>query len=303
MSFETSTFTIEIGLLVVLFLTAILLLALRAHYKKVESTNLTELHKGETWGSPVEARTKYPELDVFRVSTSLRIYGIMIALLLMIFAFSWTTYEKKVDISGLLGTISDEIEMETPRTNEPPPPPPPPPPPSVQVVASDLPDVETKIFQDMSIDEHTDVIAPIIEKHEKTAAAPPPPPPPPPMEEHEREIFKVVEDAPLFPGCEDIGDKAERSKCAEIKLLEFVYQNIQYPAIARENGVSGTVYIRFVVERDGSISNVEAIRDVGAGCGEEAMRVVKLMPNWNPGKQRGMPVRVMFTLPVKFELK
>jgi periplasmic protein TonB len=92
-------------------------------------------------------------------------------------------------------------------------------------------------------------------------------------------------------------------KCAEQKLLEFIYANIQYPGIARENGVSGTVYTRFVVERDGSISNIETVRDIGGGCGDETIRVIKLMPKWNPGKQRGNPVRVMFTLPVKYELK
>ncbi len=303
MTFETSTSMIEFGLLGVVALTVILLLALRAHYKKVENENLTELHKNEKWSSPVEARTKYPELDIFRASTSLRFYGIMIATLLMIFAFSWTTYEKQVDFSSLLGTVDDEIEMETPRTLEPPPPPPPPPPPSVQIVATDELDVETKIFEDMSIDQGTEITSVPVHIEKKEVAAAPPPPPPPPTDEAEREIFKVVEDQPTFPGCEDVMVKAERLACAEKKLLEFIYANIQYPAIARENGVSGTVYIRFVVERDGNISNIESIRDIGAGCSDEAIRVVKLMPKWNPGKQRGNPVRVMFTLPVKYELK
>ncbi len=302
MTFETSTWIIEIGLIAVIAITTILLLLLRAHFRKVETENLTEMHRNEHWSSPIEARTKYPELDVFRVSTSLRIYGIMVALLLMIFAFSWTTYEKKVDISSLLGTVGDEIEMETPRTMEPPPPPPPPPP-SVQIVASDMPDIETKIFQDMSIDEGSEINAAPVQEKKEVAVAAAPAPPPPPMDEAEREIFKVVEDQPTFPGCEEIGVKAERMACAEKKLLEFIYANINYPAIARENGVSGTVYVRFVVERDGSITNIEIVRDIGAGCGDEASRVIKLMPLWNPGRQRGNPVRVMFTLPVKYELK
>ncbi len=292
---------IQIGMFGILVLSGILLFALRSHFKKVEGHNLTEKYKNWKWGSPTEARTKYPELDIFRISGTLQIYGVMVALVMMIFAFSWTTYETKVDVSGLLGTLSDEIEMETPRTAEPPPPPPPPPPPAVQVIATDLPNIETKIFQDQSITEETYVEAPVIIK--KEAAPPPPPPPPPPMQEHEREIFKVVEDAPTFKGCEDIDDKAERQKCAETKLLEFIYSKIQYPPIARDNGVEGTVYVRFVVERDGSISNIEVVRDPGGGCGDEAARIVKIMPPWNPGKQRGVPVRVMFTLPVKFDLQ
>lgn len=294
---------IELGLLGVILLSIALGLILRAHFNKVEASNLSAVNKNRVFNSPSEGRTKYPELDIFKATTSLRFYGIAMALLLMIFAFSWTTFEKKVDISGYLGTMDDAIEMETPRTAELPPPPPPPPPTMTAIVATDLPDIETRIFQDLSINEETDVVAAPVEHKETVVKAVAPPPPPPPVDESEREIFKVVEEAPTFPGCESIDDKPERLKCAETKLLEFIYQNIQYPTIARENGVAGMVYIRFVVERDGSITNIEAVRDVGGGCGDEAIRVVKLMPKWNPGRQRGNPVRVMFTLPVKFELK
>jgi protein TonB len=300
MSFETSTSMIEFGMLALLVVTGILLFILRSHFKHAEGLNLTEKYRNWKWSSPAEARTKYPELDVFQITGSLKIYGIMVALVMMIFAFSWTSYESKVDVSNLLGTLDEVIEMETPRTAEPPPPPPPPPP-AVQVIATDLPDIETRIFEDQSITEETYVEAPVIIK--KETIAPPPPPPPPPPAENEREIFKVVEDAPTFPGCSDIVDKPERQKCAETKLLEFIYSKIQYPTIARENGIEGMVYVRFVVERDGGISNIEVVRDVGGGCGDEAARVVKLMPKWNPGKQRGTPVRVMFTLPVKFDLQ
>ncbi|MCC6725198.1 MAG: energy transducer TonB [Saprospiraceae bacterium] len=102
--------------------------------------------------------------------------------------------------------------------------------------------------------------------------------------------FKIVEQMPVYPD-------------GEAALLKFIYENIQYPVLARENGVQGTVYITFVVERDGSITNVKTVRDIGGGCGEEAIRVVKLMPKWLPGKQRGVPVRVQFTLPIKYDLK
>ncbi|MBI5917412.1 MAG: energy transducer TonB [Bacteroidetes bacterium] len=301
MSLETSSRIIQIGLLTIVAMTTIIFLIVKLHYQKVASSNLTEKNKGRKWRSPAEARVKYPEVDTFRLSGSFRLYGIMVALILMIFAFSWTTYENQIDITKLLGTLSDEIEMETPRTAEPPPPPPPPPS-AVQLVASDLPDIETTIFVDQSIDEGTAIDAPIAEKREQ-AAPPPPPPPPPPMDNSDKEIFKVVEESPTFPGCEAIEEKQARQKCAEELLLQFIYKTIQYPEIARENGVEGMVVIKFVVEKDGSISNKDILRDVGAGCGEEAMRVVSLMPNWNPGKQRGNPVRVQFTLPVKFDLQ
>jgi protein TonB len=118
--------------------------------------------------------------------------------------------------------------------------------------------------------------------------------PPPVVEEtpveKPQEVFKVVEQMPQYPD-------------GEAAMLKFIYDNIKYPAIARDNGVEGTVYIKFIVETDGSVTNVEVIRDIGGGCGEEAKRVVKQFPRWNPGKQRGRPVRVFFNLPVKFKLQ
>jgi protein TonB len=117
-----------------------------------------------------------------------------------------------------------------------------------------------------------------------------------------------VEQMPRFPGCEDIsGSNAEKYKCAEKKLLEYIYQYVKYPAMAREAGIEGPVVVRFVVEKDGSISSPQIIRDIGGGCGVEVNRVVASMNSmdnlWTPGKQRGIPVRVQFTLPVYFKLK
>ena len=122
------------------------------------------------------------------------------------------------------------------------------------------------------------------------------------------EIFKVVEENPRFPGCEDLaGSKEEKEKCSKEKLLEFIYKNIKYPAIARENGIQGMCVVRFVVEKNGSITDIELVRDIGAGCGEEAVRVVGLMnemgERWSPGRQRGQPVRVQYNLPVRFKLE
>lgn len=105
----------------------------------------------------------------------------------------------------------------------------------------------------------------------------------------ETEIFTVVETSPSFPG----GDE---------ERLKFLARNLNYPAEAREAAVQGTVYITFVVERDGSISDVRVLRGIGAGCDEEALRVIKMMPKWSPGKQRGKPVRVQFNMPIKFTL-
>ena len=108
---------------------------------------------------------------------------------------------------------------------------------------------------------------------------------------------------PKFPGCENEGDEAAKKACAQKKMLEFIYGNIKYPSIARENGVEGTVVVRFVIDKTGAITAPEIVRDIGAGCGAEALRIVQMMPKWNAGKQRGRPVKVQFNLPVKFKLQ
>jgi len=112
---------------------------------------------------------------------------------------------------------------------------------------------------------------------------------------------------PRFPGCEDLPTQKERKACADKKMLEFIYKNIKYPAIARENGVEGVAVVQFVVEKDGSITDINVVRDPGAQTGAEAERVVRLMEKqnikWIPGKQRGRAVRVQFNLPVKFRLE
>jgi protein TonB len=119
----------------------------------------------------------------------------------------------------------------------------------------------------------------------------------------EPSLLIVAEEMPRFPGCEinDLPLK-EKQKCAEIKLLKYLQQNIEYPQIALSKGIQGIVYLQFVVEKNGKISNVKIMRDLGSECGQEARRVVQSMPSWIPGKQGGNPMRVQFNLPVKFKL-
>ena len=126
-----------------------------------------------------------------------------------------------------------------------------------------------------------------------------PPPPPPPydetlivgeVEEGEVRIFRVVDTDPEFPGGID-------------SMYAWIERNIQYPTLARNNKIEGKVYVTFVVESDGSISNPKILRDIGGGCGAEVIRILNQMPRWIPGKQRGKPARVQFNLPVNFQLK
>lgn len=121
-------------------------------------------------------------------------------------------------------------------------------------------------------------------------------------------MFKKVEEMPRFPGCDSPEMAvAEKQSCAERKMLEFIYRNVRYPELARQNGIEGVVVISFVVERNGVLTNVQIARDIGGGCGEESKRVVELMntlpERWTPGKVGGEAVRVHFNLPVKFKLE
>jgi len=122
--------------------------------------------------------------------------------------------------------------------------------------------------------------------------------------ELDEEVFIIVDDMPRFSGCEVSGyTNDERKKCAEKKMLEFIYENINYPIEDKQNDVEGMVVLTFVIEKDGSISDPKVSRDLGKGCGEEALRLVKSMPDWIPGKQNNQPVRVQFNLPIRFKLE
>lgn len=114
--------------------------------------------------------------------------------------------------------------------------------------------------------------------------------PEPPKHVEETKIFTVVEQMPMFPG----GDAA---------LMGYLRDNIHYPTVAAENGVQGRVVVGFVVERDGSITDVNVLRSVDPSLDREAMRVVKSMPRWTPGKQNGSAVRVKYQVPVTFRLQ
>lgn len=108
-------------------------------------------------------------------------------------------------------------------------------------------------------------------------------------EEEEETIFTVVEESAMFPGGQE-------------ELMKYISENLRYPQQAREEGTQGLVYVTFVVEKDGSLTDIRILRDLGNGCGEEAVRIVKTMPKWIPAKQRGKEVRMQYNLPVKFTL-
>ena len=208
--------------------------------------------------------------------------GLVVIMAVVLAAFEKKSYdEEKIEV--VQRTAMDEVEdviIQTQQEELPPPPPP-----EQPEVTTELNVIEDDAESDKEVDmstfarqeEATNIeITPVkIEEEE---------------EEDEQEIFQVVENDPEFPG----GAEA---------LYKYLAQNIKYPQLARENNITGRVYVTFVVEKDGSVTGVRVLRDIGGGCGQEAIRVVKSMPKWTPGKQRGKNVRVQYNLPVNFSLR
>lgn len=207
--------------------------------------------------------------------------GLVVILVATLVAFNIKSYDQE-QIEVVQRTAMDEVEdviIQTQQEELPPPPPP-----EQTEVTTELnvieDDAESENEVDMSSfqrqEEATNIeITPVkIEEEE---------------EEEEQTVYQVVENDPEFPG----GLEA---------LMKYLQQNIKYPQLARENNIQGRVYVTFVVERDGSVTGVRVMRDIGGGCGQEAVRVVKAMPKWTPGKQRGKAVRVQYNLPVNFSL-
>lgn len=286
--------------------------------------NTRSVHTRQGKHQSLSGRTKYAEKDIFKYTSTLRFVGLAMALSIAIAAMNHTSYktEQVQDVVLQLEPVTD-ITVEDkpmPRSTEVVLPPPPPPTIIAEIPDNivDVPDIE---WVDNSIDESTVVKntpfhVPVsgvrysndaVEGTVPVVKTPPSPPPPPPTVSKEPEIFKIVEDMPRFPGCEDIANKEERLACSNRKLLEYLSREVIYPAVARENDIQGVVVVQFVVEPNGMVSNIELIRDIGGLCGEEAVRLVesmnKMPERWIPGKQRAIPVRTYFILPVRFTLK
>jgi len=263
--------------------------------------------------APQQSYSKqYAEVNVFAYASTLLRFGMVVSLVLVIFAFNWTTYEREIDIPTDVTILDDDLLIAPPRAPEPPPPLPPPPPEILEVPEEEVvEEQEDFIDQTVEVDEVVEVAPPSPIPLGKPDIVPPPvpePPSPPPVievvDEEADKIFISVQQMPRFTECEHIdGTNDDKKSCAETKMLKFIYSKIKYPTIARENGIEGMVVIGFVVEKDGSITGAQILRDIGGGCGAEALRVVNQMPDWVPGYQRDKPVRVQFNLPVRFKLK
>ena len=243
----------------------------------------------------------------FTFTRPLHRLSLCVALAAAFICLNWTQYEPQPTVYLVGGMEMDNlIEVDIPITKTPPPPPPPPPPPVIEPVAE--PDVDTVVFQNMGLEPNEPVTAtpPVLAPAPSAIGAPKPPPPPPPKEVIAPPI-PFAERMPVYSNeCFDLED-ADRKMCSDRALLSFVQSRAYYPALARENGVEGTVVIAFTVEKDGTVTDIQAVRGVPAGCTEAALKAVRALQTegekFLPGRQGGLPVRVRFNLPVKFSLE
>lgn len=218
---------------------------------------------------------KNPKIDLSRQSGMFLNIGMAASILLVILAFEWKSY----DDNGLmdLGNVDDDFEdiLEIPPTEQPPPPPP-----KVQVPEIiEVPDEEEieeeiEVELDVEVTEETVVEEIVFEEA--------------PEEENVDEIFTIVEESASFPG-------------GLAAWAEYLQKELNYPRQAQRMGIEGRVFIQFIVERDGSLTDIQVVKGIGAGCDEEAMRVIKNGPKWKPGKQRGKPVRQKYIQNIQFK--
>lgn len=286
---------------------AIVIMGIVIAMRRIFSKRAQAFTAKQSENTVLERRNKHPEVDVFKLSGTFFNVGLALSLSLVVVAFGWTQYERQVHIPEYDMTVDADFDIVPPRIPPPPTPPPTLPPPVIEEVPEDLlTEDEQPEFQDISVDANSVVVAPAAVRKES--------PKPPPVlsaqvDEGPGEIVKFAEEMPRFPNkdCEGLLTIADKKACADKKLLEFIYKNIKYPAIARENGIEGTAFVTFVVEKDGRVTDLKILREPGGQLGQEALRVVNLMNEqglkWEPGKQRGKPVRVQFNMPVKFVLE
>jgi protein TonB len=204
--------------------------------------------------------------------------GLLFTMAVVVMAFEYKSYDDTIaDLTGKTMDTFDEA-LEVPPTEQPPPPPPQ----VQQPQVVEVPDEEEikediKVNLDVEVTDQTKIEEIVVQAEE-------------PKEETD-EIFTIVEES-------------ANPKGGMAAFYKFVHDKLsgKYPPQARRMGIEGRVFVEFVVERDGSLTSVKAIKGIGAGCDELAVKVVESSPNWNPGKQRGKPVRQKYTLPIIFKL-
>ena len=230
---------------------------------------------------------KTPKADLENKRSSWRALGFIASLSIILVALSWTSYD--VAIRQALNFEADLLEDEEIPVNVVTPPPPPPPPQQTTVIeiVDDEEEIEEELeIEDIELDEDTEID--IIEDDEELEDDTP---------------FFSAEYMPGLGPCKDELDKDKRHQCTQMEIIKYVSKNTKYPPIAKDAGIQGTVYVYFVVGKDGNVRDVKILREVDPRLDKEAKRVVESLPKFEPGRQQGKNVSVQYTIPVKFIIR
>ena len=230
---------------------------------------------------------KDPKADLTKNSNLYFAIGLAVILFISWRAIEWKTYDKSGYGYEALN-IDDDDDEDVPITEQiktPPPPPPPPPAPEIIEVVEDEEEIEETIIESTETDQEE--IVEIVEVEEEFEDVDVP--------------FAVIEDVPIYPGCERVA-KSKRRDCFQEQINKHIRKNFRYPEIAQEMGIQGRVYVNFVIDKDGSITSIR-MRGPDKNLEKEAQRIISKLPRMTPGKQRGRAVRVPFSIPITFRLQ
>ena len=230
---------------------------------------------------------KNPKADLNKNRNLYFVMGLTLVLGVTWGAIEYKTYEKVFDLAALDMLEDDDEDIPiTEQLKTPPPPPPPPPAPEVIEVVEDEEEVEETVIESTETDQDEIIIEDIeVEEEFEDIDVP----------------FAVIEDVPIFPGCESVA-KSQRRACFQDKINQHIRRNFRYPEIAQEMGIQGRVYVNFIIAKDGSITNIR-MRGPDKNLENEAQRIISRLPQMTPGKQRGRAVRVPFSIPITFRLQ
>ena len=230
---------------------------------------------------------KNPKADLNKNRNLYFVIGLSSVLAVTWGAVEYKSYDRQLNFDGVSMLEDDEEDIPITEQLKTPPPPPPPPPPAPEVieVVEDEEEVEETVIESTETDQEM-----IIEEIE--------------VEEEFEDIdvpFAVIEDVPVFPGCESVA-KSQRRACFQEQMNKHIRKNFRYPDIAQEMGIQGRVYVNFIIAKDGSITNIR-MRGPDKNLENEAARIIGRLPKMTPGKQRGRAVRVPFSIPITFRLQ
>jgi protein TonB len=230
---------------------------------------------------------KNPEADLNKNRNLYFVIGLTLVLGVTWGAVEYKSYERKIDLTNGDMLIDDEEDVPITEQLKTPPPPPPPPPPAPEVIeiVEDEEEVEETVIESTESDEEMVIEDIVVEDDFDDIDVP----------------FAVIEDVPIFPGCESVA-KSQRRACFQEQMNKHIRKNFRYPDIAQEMGIQGRVYVNFIISKDGTITNIR-MRGPDKNLENEAARIIGRLPQMTPGRQRGRAVRVPFSIPITFRLQ